>query len=178
MKHLIFLSLFFSFVPVTKAQNNLGKALKEQLVNDWELAKSYTNEYLNAMPAEKYGFRPQDSIRSFAEQMLHLAQVTSAMVANGTGSPRLFAKGRPLEQTRTAHTKDSVMYYVNAGYDYAIKATQNMDESKWEEKVKERSMEETRFGWLLKAFAHQVHHRGQTTIYLRLLGIKPPKYVE
>ena len=53
-----------------------------------------------------------------------------------------------------------------------------MDESKWEEKVKERSMEETRLGWLLKAFAHQVHHRGQTTIYLRLVGVKPPKYIE
>ena len=178
MKRLTCFALFFSFVQVISAQNNLGRAIKMQLVNDWQLAKTFTNEYLNAMPAEKYGFKPQDSIRSFAEQMLHLAQVTSAMVAHGTGAPRLFAKGRPLEQSLTAQTKDSVMYYVNASYDYAIKATQNMDESKWEEKVKERSMEETRFGWLLKAFAHQVHHRGQTTIYLRLVGVKPPKYIE
>jgi len=26
-----------------------------------------------------------------------------------------------------------------------------------------------------KAFEHQTHHRGQTTVYLRLKGIKPPK---
>jgi uncharacterized damage-inducible protein DinB len=33
---------------------------------------------------------------------------------------------------------------------------------------------ETRLGWLLKAFEHQTHHRGQCTVYLRLMGIKPP----
>ena len=26
-----------------------------------------------------------------------------------------------------------------------------------------------------KAFEHQTHHRGQTTVYLRLKGITPPK---
>jgi uncharacterized damage-inducible protein DinB len=25
-----------------------------------------------------------------------------------------------------------------------------------------------------KAFEHQTHHRGQTTVYLRLAGVKPP----
>jgi uncharacterized damage-inducible protein DinB len=28
---------------------------------------------------------------------------------------------------------------------------------------------------MLKTFEHQTHHRGQTTIYIRLLGIRPPQ---
>jgi uncharacterized damage-inducible protein DinB len=32
----------------------------------------------------------------------------------------------------------------------------------------------SRLAWVLKAFEHQTHHRGQCTIYLRQLGIKPP----
>jgi uncharacterized damage-inducible protein DinB len=28
---------------------------------------------------------------------------------------------------------------------------------------------------LFKAFEHQTHHRGQTTPYLRLKGVKPPQ---
>jgi uncharacterized damage-inducible protein DinB len=28
---------------------------------------------------------------------------------------------------------------------------------------------------LSKGFEHQTHHRGQTTIYLRLKGVKPPQ---
>ena len=27
---------------------------------------------------------------------------------------------------------------------------------------------------LAKLFEHQTHHRGQTTIYIRLAGVKPP----
>ena len=62
-----------------------------------------------------------------------------------------------------------------SGYDYAIDIIKNMEATKLEEKVKIHNTEETRLAWLLKAFEHQTHHRGQTTIYIRLLGIKPPK---
>ena len=47
--------------------------IKKQFLRDWQRAKVYTLDYLNTMPADKYSFRPVDSIRSFAGQMLHLA---------------------------------------------------------------------------------------------------------
>jgi uncharacterized damage-inducible protein DinB len=28
---------------------------------------------------------------------------------------------------------------------------------------------------ITKAFEHQTHHRGQTTVYIRLAGAKPPQ---
>ena len=36
-------------------------------------------------------------------------------------------------------------------------------------------MEVTRFALMMKTFEHQTHHRGQTTIYIRLVGIRPPQ---
>ena len=30
-------------------------------------------------------------------------------------------------------------------------------------------------GALVKCFKHQTHHRGQTTVYIRLAGAKPPQ---
>ena len=178
MKHSILLLLFFLLGQISNAQCSLAETVKTQLVEDWQMAKALTNEYLNTMPNDKYSFKAQDSIRSFAQQMLHLAQVNVAMVFQGTAAPRPFPSSRRLEQSPGAQAKDSVVYYVNASYDYAIDAIKNMDASKLEEKVKERTLELTRFGWLLKAFAHQVHHRGQTTIYIRLVGLKPPTYLE
>jgi uncharacterized damage-inducible protein DinB len=61
-----------------------------------------------------------------------------------------------------------------ASYDFVIDGIKNMDASKLEEKNKRGSFDETRYAWLLKAFEHQTHHRGQTTIYIRLLDIRPP----
>ncbi len=61
-----------------------------------------------------------------------------------------------------------------ASYDHAIDGIKTMDAAKLEEKNKRGNFDETRFAWLLKAFEHQTHHRGQTTINIRLLGIRPP----
>src|SRR6187455_2879104 len=86
-------------------------SLKAQLIKDWQRAKDYTKLYLDKMPADKYGYRPLDSIRSFAEQMLHLAQGNVGLMANGIGKQPLFM-GRNLEKTKSATTKDSVVYFV------------------------------------------------------------------
>jgi uncharacterized damage-inducible protein DinB len=151
----------------------LGETVKTQLIKDWERGKAYTKEYLDAMPKVKYSFRAQDSIRTFAQQMLHLAQANMGLSANGTGKERIWV-GRQLENIPSAQLADSVNYFVMASYDFAIEGIKAMDISKFEEKNKRGNFDETRLAWLLKAFEHQTHHRGQTTIYIRLLGIKPP----
>ena len=168
---LLFTAAFFLVCVTTRAQFN--ESVKAQLVKEWQRAKAYSLEYLDAMPKDKYGFKAQDSIRSFAQQMLHLTQDIVIMVSLGTGKERIW-QGQILEQRLSAQAADSVRYFVNTGYDYGIDAIQNIDASKFEEKIRNRNFEETRFAWLLKAFEHQTHHRRQTTIYIRLLGIKPP----
>ena len=151
----------------------MGETIKAQMIRDWERAKAYTKEYLDAMPKDNYGFRAQDSVWTFAQQMLHLAQANMGLSANGTGKERIW-QGRLLENTASAQSADSVNYYVMASYDFAIEGIKSMDIAKLEEKNKRGNFDETRYAWLLKAFEHQTHHRGQTTIYIRLLGIKPP----
>ena len=82
----LFLSTLFSVCYfAVAAQDSLSMTLKQQMLTDWQRAKVYTQEYLNAMPADKYNFRPVDSVRSFAEQMLHFAQSNAGLVAIGTG---------------------------------------------------------------------------------------------
>ena len=176
---LLTLCIFF-----VKAQNSSNDLLKQQLVNDWERAKAYTQEYLDAMPAEKYSFRADDSIRSFAQQMLHLSQATAGMAFFGTGSPNniiqnMFLKPpQVFEKSPGIQNKDSVVYYVNTSYDFMISAIKSMDFTKLNEVITQDlpggKRSATRLGWIFKAFEHQTHHRGQCTIYLRLSGIRPP----
>ena len=68
------------------------------------------------------------------------------------------------------------MYYVTASYDYCMDAVKNLDAAKWAENIKMfNTFEMTRFALMNKVFEHQTHHRGQTTIYIRLVGIRPPQ---
>lgn len=167
-----FWCICMSLTPV-KAQTLQPEDIKAQFLNDWQRAKAYTDKYLNAMPADKYDSRAVDSIRSFAEQMLHLASGIFNLVSTATGKPNPYP-GYNMEKSPNAQGKDSVVYYVRSSYDFAITAIQFMDASKLGEIVKRGVFGETRFSWLLKAFEHQTHHRGQCTIYIRLQGIRPP----
>lgn len=151
-----------------------GEDLKVQMIKDWERAKAYTQDYLNAMPADKYSFKATDSIRSFAQQMIHMAQGTVFIVSTGSGEAPIFGE-RDIEHSPGAQSKDSVTYFINASYDYAINAIKKLDVSKFTETAKAFGMEIPRWVWLNKAFEHQTHHRGQTTIYIRLVGSKPPQ---
>jgi uncharacterized damage-inducible protein DinB len=168
----------FSFVLTFSgiAQSLSSADIKEQMVKDWQRGKSYTIDYLNTMPADKYSFKAVDSLRSFAQQMLHLAAANVFLMMNATGQPPLSWLSFDLEGRTTAQKKDSVMYFITTSYDYCINAVKNYDVTKWGEKTKlfER-YEQSRFALMNKVFEHQTHHRGQTTIYIRLQGIVPPQ---
>lgn len=166
------LSLFGSLLLNAQAFN--GEDIRTQFIKDWERAKAYTIDYLNTLPANKYSFRATDSVRTFAQQMLHLAQSNVNVFAPLADEPNIMGD-RILEQSKTAQTKDSVAYYVVASYDFAIKCLRKMNMSNLNEPLKLYNWEETRYAWLLKAFEHQTHHRGQTTIYIRLAGFHPPQ---
>jgi DinB family len=157
------------------SKGQFADSLRTQLLKDWKRSKYYTLDYLNAMPPDKYSFQPRDSIRTYAQQMIHLAQGTVSLMeaSSGLKIPALINRTN-LENIPGALTRDSVTYFVNLSYDYAIEALQYFDMNRCYEYVKRGNFNETRLAWMLKAYEHQAHHRGQTTIYIRILGLKPP----
>jgi uncharacterized damage-inducible protein DinB len=144
------------------------------LVADWTRARDYTKEYLDAMPEDGMNFKPTPDIRSFAEQFLHLAAANFAFVSTATGIANPY-QGKNLEKMEEYKTKAALTKIVMESYDFAINAAKNVDLKKANEPVKFFSFNLTRSSAWSKGFEHQTHHRGQTTIYLRLKGVKPPQ---
>ena len=67
----------------------------DALAAEWTRAKNWTKEYLDKMPEDGLAFKPTPEVRSFAEQMLHLASANFFYGATATGSPaRRRAKDR------------------------------------------------------------------------------------
>ena len=113
--------MLFFFAP-GKAQSLSSEDIKAQLVKEWTRAKAYTMDYLDAMPSDKYSFKAVDSIRSFAQQMLHLAQGNLLLMPNASDKEAPAFLHADLEHSPGAQHKDSVVYYVMASYDYCINA--------------------------------------------------------
>ena len=171
---LTFLAILISASSFAQSLSN--ENLKTQAVTDWERAKAYTKEYLDAMPEKGMSFKPTPEMRSFAEQMLHLAQANIGLSANGTGAKPIHGD-KNLEKSEELKTKDALTKTVMESYDFVINSIKKMDGSKLANKVTMESFKITanQLDWLNKTFEHQTHHRGQCTVYLRLMGVTPPQ---
>lgn len=142
-------------------------------VADWERAKAYTIEYLEAMPAESYSLKPTPEIRSFAEQWLHVTDANYGIAATALGIEMPYERG--YHENLDNKAKDNVIKVVSAGYDFVIDGIKENGAEKMGETINLfGQFEVTRAVALNKCFEHQTHHRGQTTVYLRMAGVTPP----
>lgn len=170
--------------PVSSSLAQQQQAVKEMpkdratiLVNEWTRARLGVKEYIEAMPEDAIGFKPTPEIRSFAEQMLHLAggNFMFASVASGKENPWDFTKGKdPVNVPEFKASKAALLKFVMDSYDFAIEAVKGLTTAQLDEMVQLFSMKMPRHMLLAKGIEHAAHHRGQTTIYLRLKGITPP----
>lgn len=144
------------------------------LVKDWERSKAYTQEYLDAMSESGYALKPTPEMRSFAEQVLHLADANYAFASTAGGTKSPFGLGE-LEKTNDK-SKANVSKIVLASYDFVIDQIKNVPEAQLDETIKLFGKFDMSKGIAFaKVLEHQAHHRGQTTVYLRLAGVKPPQ---
>ncbi|GAB3508890.1 hypothetical protein GCM10027341_45280 [Spirosoma knui] len=171
---LLLTAVLLSFSHLTgQAAKKPSTVTVSQMVAEWQRAKEYTKEYLDAMPEDGVGYKPTAEIRSFAEQMLHLANgnFNFASAASGKANPY---QGKNLEKLDEFKTKAALTKVVLESYDFTIDALKAMTDAQLAESVKVFGRDMTRETAFAKEFEHQTHHRGQTTIYIRMKGIKPP----
>jgi uncharacterized damage-inducible protein DinB len=163
--------LFTFFAILAMATSLTAQTPKVNLLKDWERARAYTKEYLDAMPESGYALKPTKEMRSFAGQMLHIADANYGIVGTAT---EIVPTVKDLEKSNDV-AKASVTEKVLASYDFAINAIKNYPDAKWAEMIKLFNRFDVTRGQVIdKAFEHQTHHRGQTTVYIRLAGATPP----
>jgi uncharacterized damage-inducible protein DinB len=130
-----------------------------------------------AMPAERYGFRPADGefkdVRTFGEQVKHVA-------CSNFGFFNEIEKKEPPPQCDVggpspAQTKAELLTYLRESFTYAQNVLRTMTPANALEPAGGRyGGESTRLGLTTLAVWHASDHYGQLVVYLRLNGIVPP----
>ncbi|MFA6085262.1 DinB family protein [Mucilaginibacter sp.] len=167
------LSLFTVLAMLFACSSVFAQITKEQSVAEWTRAKAYTKAYLDAMPADGYTFKPTPEVKSFAEQMLHIADADYFFVSTVSGKESPLGK-TSLEKT-IPQNKEATTKAVMDSYDWVISAVQGMTPAQFQEVASMgKDMKVVKGLLLAKGFEHQTHHRGQTTVYIRLKGATPP----
>ncbi len=143
------------------------------MIEEWTRAKAWTAEYIAAMPEESFGFKPVPEVRSFAEQMLHLAYWNFGFNTSAFGRTSPYTEEQLM--TDEFKTKARLSKVVAESYDFVISGLKQLTPEQLDEPVTLRNgRKQLRGGRINDAYEHQTHHRGQTVAYLRLKGITPP----
>ena len=130
----LLITLMLAFSAFVREENRSAVKSTDDMVADWERAKAYTKEYLDAASEQTIGFKPTPEMRSFAEQMLHLTQGNINIVSSSTGKTRIYGDVQ-LEKLDQYKTKEALTKVVMEGYDFVIAAIKEVPADKWDEKV-------------------------------------------
>jgi hypothetical protein len=122
-----------------------------------------------AMPADKYGFKPTPEMMTFGHLMVHIAQSNNMLCAKLSGTA---APDGKLEET---DGKDKLVAGLKASFDFCSTALANVDDAKLGEQIAlfgDRMMPRAA-AWIGLASGWNDHYSAEA-IYLRLNGILPP----
>ena len=162
--------------PKIPGTGSSTRAVIEEIVEEVRKSRAYTIECATAMPEDKYKFRPVPEVRSFGQQLVHIAEANGSIMewhVEGKKNPSWPYRGDGKERVTS---KADVITQLNASYDYIEKGLSQMTDAMLRERVKAEDAEQSKQWGLRLIMDHATHHRGQVVIYLRLNRIKPPEY--
>jgi|SRR3974390_1971968 len=125
-----------------------------------------------AIPADKYTWRPAPDVRSFAEVFLHVSAANyNVYTMVGTPVPAgLDVKG--FEKSTTDKAK--IIATLKDSFTHAKKAITSMSDADLEKSFPWFGGKNTERGVLLFVVRHAAEHLGQSIAYARVAGIVPP----
>ncbi|HEX6201646.1 MAG TPA: DinB family protein [Thermoanaerobaculia bacterium] len=136
-----------------------------------------------AIPADRYGWRPAEGVRSVSEALVHVLNANLLLppalgaappegVALPQDMPAVMAWMREREATMTA--KEAVVGELRRSIDYAAAALRDLDTASLEETIQPLGFPASRRAYALVLLTHNHEHLGQAIAYARSLGVTPP----
>ena len=181
---------WYAAAAQAQAPNSAEMSKKETvasaLVRDLQAQEYEVRSAAEAMPEERYSYRPAEGkfenekpefgpteVRTFAEQVKHVACSNFAFAAElgGTKPPEACDRGGPSH----ARTKKELLIYLRDSFAAIRNSLGHITvENMFEPIEGPYAGPNTRLGLATVVIWHNADHYGQMALYLRLNGIVPP----
>jgi uncharacterized damage-inducible protein DinB len=125
-----------------------------------------------AIPAEKYTWRPAGDVRSFAEVFLHVAAANYNLYKLVGTPPPTSIDLKNLDKSTTDKAK--VIATLKDSFAHAKQAIKAVPEADLDKSMDWFGGKNTQRGVLLFIVRHAAEHLGQSIAYARMVGIVPP----
>jgi uncharacterized damage-inducible protein DinB len=145
---------------------------RSEVLAEVMIQEDHLTRLAEAIPADKFAWRPSPDVRSFAEVFLHVSAANFNLYKLvGTPPPAGFdVKG--FEKSTTDKAK--VIATLKDSFVHAKKAITAMSDADLEKSLDWFGGKNTQRGILLFIVRHAAEHLGQSIAYARFIGITPP----
>ena len=141
----------------------------------WESVRARTTRVIECVPREQFEWRPREGVFSFADIVRHLAAIERWMFAENA---RCMPSRYPGHGPELADGYDAVMAYYHNAHAEAVEILKTLTSADLEKRtVTPGGSAIAVWKWLRSMIEHEVHHRGQIYLMLRMLDVPtPPLY--
>jgi len=166
------LALFAPPAPAAEAAKPAAPAgFQADLLGDYGYITGHLLQLADAVPADKYGWRPGEGVRSFAEVLGHVAAANYyGSAALGTPTPA----GVDPQKLESTSDKAQAVAALRAAIEHFQKAAAAVDPKALDDQVEIFGMTLSKRRVMLIMQGHAHEHTGQAIAYARMNGIVPP----
>lgn len=164
------LTLLFALAAAASVSAQ-SSPLSADVRKDYQTVRDYFLRAAEKMPEADYAFKPSPDVRTFAQQVAHVADDQYNLCAPARNEVR-HAAYRQIENTLS--TKADLLAALKQAFAYCDAAYDAMTDASGAEAVKFGNMSKTRFAMLNWNLWHTWEHYGNVVVYLRMKGLVPP----
>ncbi len=146
--------------------------LKAQAALDLQQLQQKYTTLAQAIPQEKYSWRPAEGVRSINELFLHVAGAGFYFpTLKGTPAAPGFT---PKDFEKSTTDKAKVIEWLNKSFTYAIASVQSMSNAQFAVPLPKLGPQANEGDVVYLMVAHAHEHLGQAIAYSRSVGVVPP----
>lgn len=167
-------------LPAVPAHAQAANSLVADLLTDIAQVEEKLTSLGRAIPADRWGWRPGDGVRSVGEVYLHVA-ADNYLLPIGLGTPAPAATGIQGGDYSTVQAyegrglaKDAALAEMARSFAHLRAAVQGVAPGTMAESVSMFGMSFTRQSFLILTTTHLHEHLGQLIAYARSIGVAPP----
>jgi uncharacterized damage-inducible protein DinB len=146
-----------------------AKGIQSDFLSNFDGAQKKIISLAEAVPAEKYSWRPADGVRSIGEVYMHIATANYGL-PSALGAKPPAGISRDMEKTVTEKAK--ILEHLKASFEHARNALAGVEDLNKPAKLFGR--DNTYGGVELLIITHLHEHLGQSIAYARSNKVTPP----
>jgi uncharacterized damage-inducible protein DinB len=154
-----------ALTPLWAETNAMSASVKK----DYQSARDNFIRAAEKMPEANYGFKPSPDVRSFAQQVAHVADDQYNLCGPAKGETR---KGAYTAIEDSMSKKTELLAALEQAFAYCDGAYDALTDASGAEPIAGKSR--TKFGMLNWNLWHTWEHYGNVVVYLRMNGLVPP----